>query len=108
LPKFAKPDTFSLLHPAFISHCFYVEVKTIEYADYAFASVPSGSAAVNPVTGPSELKAAVFSAERKRTSVLNRGMLLLKNVSMQPPQSHPVDRLLPQSRLQRMKRLLQQ
>jgi hypothetical protein len=34
-------------------------------------------------------------------------MFLLTSVSVEPPESHPVDRLLPQSRLQQMKKLLQ-
>jgi hypothetical protein len=34
-------------------------------------------------------------------------MFVLTRVSIEPPESHPVDRLLPQSRLQQMKKLLE-
>lgn len=33
--------------------------------------------------------------------------MLMLTASIEPPESHPVDRLLPQSRLQQMKKLLE-
>jgi hypothetical protein len=84
-----------------------VEVDTIGFANYPLTTVPSRRAIVKPLAGPSDVKAPVYSGEGHRIAALDTEMFLLTNVSLQPPQPHPVDRLLPQSRLQRMKRLLQ-
>jgi hypothetical protein len=98
--------SFSVLNPAAISHCFYVEITTIGFGNYPFAAVSRRRGTLKPVTGSSEVEVAVYSEERPRTSALS-GMLLLTSVIVEPLESHPVDRLLPQSRLQQMKKLLQ-
>jgi len=106
LPKSPSLLLFSLLNLPLISHCFYVEATTIGFANYPVTAVSPRRAIVKPVTEPSEVKVAVYSGEAYRASARS-SMFLLTSVSLEPPESHPVDRLLPQSRLQQMKKLLQ-
>jgi len=95
-----------VLNVAIISHCFYVEATTIGFANYP-VPVSRRRTVAKPIAGPSEVKVTVYSGEVQRASARSSGMFLLTSVSMEPPESHPVDRLLPQSRLQQMKKLLQ-
>jgi hypothetical protein len=83
-----------------------VEATTIGFANYPVTAVSRRRAIVKPVPEPSEVKVAVYSGEAYRASARS-SMFLLTSVSLEPPESHPVDRLLPQSRLQQMKKLLQ-
>ncbi len=106
VPKSSSLHLFSLLNLPLISHCFYVEATTIGFANFPVSAVSSRRATVKPVTEPAEVKVAVYSGEAYRASPRS-SMFLLASVSVEPPESHPVDRLLPQSRLQQMKKLLQ-
>ena len=106
LPKSSSLLFFSLLNLPRISHCFYVEATTIGFAHYPVTAVSRRRAIVNPVTEPAEVKVTVYSGEAYRAAARS-SMFLLTSVSVEPPESHPVDRLLPQSRLQQMKKLLQ-
>ena len=105
-PKSPSLLVFSLLNLPLISHCFYVEATTIGFANYPVTAVSRRRAIVKPVTEPAEVKVTVYSGEAFRASARS-SMFLLTSVSVEPPESHPVDRLLPQSRLQQMKKLLQ-
>jgi len=91
-----------MLNVALISHCFYVEATTIGFANYSFSSMTRSPAAAKAEADTP----AVYSGEAQRASDFS-GMHRLANVSLEPPNSHPVDRLLPLSRLQQMKKLLQ-
>jgi hypothetical protein len=106
LPKSSSLLLFSLLNLPLISHCFYVEATTIGFTNYPITAVTRSRAIVKPVAEPSEVKATVYSGEEYRASARS-SMFRLTSVSVEPPESHPVDRLLPQSRLQQMKKLLQ-
>jgi hypothetical protein len=62
---------------------------------------------VRTVIRPTETKVATFAEESARTPVQKSGSPRMISVQMPPLESHPVDRLLPQSRLQGMKKLLE-
>jgi hypothetical protein len=96
-----------VLFVAAISHCFYVELTTIGFANYPFSPVARRTVA-KPVTEPAEVKVTVYNnGEGQWGSAHSSRMLRLTSVSVEPLESHPVDHLLPQSRLQQMKKLLQ-
>jgi hypothetical protein len=101
-PNSSSLTLFSMLNVALISHCFYVEATTIGFANYSFSSMTRSPAAAKAGAGTP----TVYSGEAQRVSALS-GMHRLVNVSAEPLESHPVDRLLPLSRLQQMKKLLQ-
>jgi hypothetical protein len=87
---------FLVLFPAAFPHCLYVEA-TIAFQAHPLTSISSRRATVRTVARPSELKVTMQNSATLRTLRLQ----------MPPFESHPVDRLLPQSRLQQMKKLLE-
>jgi len=91
-----------MLNVARISHCFYVEATTIGFVNYSFSAMTRSRGAAKAEAGTP----TVYSGETARASAAC-GVLRQANVSAEPLESHPVDRLLPLSRLQQMKKLLQ-
>ena len=86
-----------------------MEITTIGFANNHFPTVSRRRAsAPQPDVVPSEVKVNVSSTgSTERQRAFSLGRMLVLTVSIEPPESHPVDRLLPQSRLQQMKKLLE-
>jgi len=92
---------FLLLFPGPFLHCLFVEATTIAFQAYALTSLSGRRAIARTVARPPEMPPETWATRQ------NSGKLRLTCLQVPPFESHPVDRLLPQSRLQQMKRLLE-